>query len=57
MIFEGTKKSVFFGLGLTRAGFGRYDIMLESKDLGAADATILEFKVINHRRESSRDGT
>lgn len=22
MIFEGTKKSIFFGLGLTRAGYG-----------------------------------
>lgn len=39
------------------SGFGRYDIMLEPKDPGAADAIILEFKVINHRRESSLEDT
>ena len=28
MIFEGTKKSIFFGLGLTRAGQSMPDILL-----------------------------
>ena len=28
MIFEGTKKSIFFGLGLTRAGRGMPDVSL-----------------------------
>ena len=57
MIFEGTKKSVFFGLGLTRAGFGRYDIMLEPRDPKKDHAVILEFKVRNKRRESSLEET
>ena len=35
------------------SGFGRYDVMLEPKDPQADDAIILEFKVINRRKENS----
>ena len=38
------------------SGFGRYDVMIEPKDK-SKDAIILEFKVLNHRRESSLEET
>ena len=57
MIFEGTKKSVFFGLGLTRAGFGRYDIMLEPKDALKDDGIIIEFKVLDDSEEKTLHDT
>lgn len=33
MIFEGTKNQFFFGLELTRAGFGRYDAELIARGI------------------------
>lgn len=42
------------------SGFGRYDVVLEpknNKDGEKGDAIILEFKVINRRRESSLEDT
>ena len=39
------------------SGFGRYDVMLEPKDVTKRDAIILEFKVLNRRRESSLEET
>ena len=39
------------------SGFGRYDIMLEPRNPGQDDAIILEFKVINKRREHSLEET
>ncbi len=38
------------------SGFGRYDVMLEPKDQ-SKDAIILEFKVLNRRRENSLEET
>ena len=38
------------------SGFGRYDVMIEPKDK-SKDAIILEFKVLNHRRENSLEET
>ncbi len=38
------------------SGFGRYDVMLEPKDQ-SKEAIILEFKVLNHRRENSLEET
>ena len=35
------------------SGFGRYDVMLEPKNPKEDDAIILEFKVINRRKENS----
>ena len=39
------------------SGFGRYDVMLEPKNPQEDDAIILEFKVINPRRENSLEDT
>ena len=39
------------------SGFGRYDIMLEPRNLQEDDAIILEFKVFNRRRENSLEDT
>ena len=39
------------------SGFGRYDVMLEPKKPEEYDAIILEFKVINRRRESGLEET
>lgn len=40
------------------SGFGRYDIMLEPRDIGGyMDAAIIEFKVINPKREASLEDT
>ena len=39
------------------SGFGRYDVMLEPKNPGENDAVILEFKVLNKRREISLEET
>ena len=39
------------------SGFGRYDVMLEPKKPKEDDAIILEFKVINPRKESSLEDT
>lgn len=40
------------------SGFGRYDIMLEPRDIGGnMDAVIIEFKVINPKREASLEDT
>lgn len=39
------------------SGFGRYDVMLEPKDLNQDDAIILEFKVRNTRREKTLEDT
>ena len=38
------------------SGFGRYDVMIEPKDK-SKDAIILEFKVLNRRRESNLEET
>ena len=39
------------------SGFGRYDIMLEPIDLQKDDAIIIEFKVLNSRKENSLEDT
>ena len=39
------------------SGFGRYDVMLEPKNIQKDDAIILEFKVFNKRREQSLSET
>ena len=39
------------------SGFGRYDVLLEPKNLERDDAIILEFKVKNRRREESLEDT
>ena len=39
------------------SGFGRYDVMLEPKNSKEDDAIILEFKVINRRKENSLEDT
>lgn len=39
------------------SGFGRYDVMLEPKNIQKDDAFILEFKVFNKRREQSLSDT
>lgn len=39
------------------SGFGRYDVMLEPKNPKEDDAIILEFKVINPRKENSLEDT
>jgi len=39
------------------SGFGRYDVMLEPKDIGKDDGIIIEFKVVNSRRENSMEET
>jgi len=39
------------------SGFGRYDVMIEPKDVSKNDAIILEFKVMNERRESTLEET
>ncbi|MBO5279576.1 MAG: AAA family ATPase [Lachnospiraceae bacterium] len=39
------------------SGFGRYDVMLEPRKPEEYDAIILEFKVINHRRENNLEDT
>jgi hypothetical protein len=35
------------------SGFGRYDVMLEPRDLAKDDAILLEFKVIDETEEAS----
>ncbi len=39
------------------SGFGRYDIMLEPKDINKDVAIIMEFKVFNSKRENSLEDT
>ncbi len=39
------------------SGFGRYDVMIEPKDLEKNPAIIIEFKVLNARREASLEET
>ena len=39
------------------SGFGRYDIMLEPKNPDKDDAIIIEFKVLNARREQTLEDT
>ncbi len=39
------------------SGFGRYDVMLEPRDSKKDDGIILEFKVLNARREKSLEET
>ena len=39
------------------SGFGRYDVILEPKDLKEDDAIILEFKVFNPRKEEGLEDT
>ena len=39
------------------SGFGRYDVMIEPKDIEKNPAFILEFKVYNPRKESSLEET
>ncbi len=39
------------------SGFGRYDVMLEPKNPKEDDAMILEFKIMNPRRENSLEDT
>lgn len=42
MIFEGTKKSIFFGLGLTRAGNGFPEVSLLIPLCSELDITVNE---------------
>lgn len=47
MIFEGTKKSIFFGLGLTRAGHAVPDLrqlVVVSKELGVRFSDLISVK-------------
>ena len=39
------------------SGFGRYDVMIEPKDVAKDNAYIIEFKVLNHRREKTLEET
>ncbi len=39
------------------SGFGRYDVMIEPKDADNKDAIIIEFKVMNNRREATLEET
>ena len=39
------------------SGFGRYDVVIEPKEPEKHDAYILEFKILNSRRESSLEDT
>ena len=39
------------------SGFGRYDVMIEPRNPKENDAIILEFKVLNKRRENSMEET
>lgn len=39
------------------SGFGRYDVMIEPKDPARNSAVIIEFKVLNTRRETSLEET
>jgi len=39
------------------SGFGRYDVMIEPKDPSKNDAIILEFKVMNEKREATIEDT
>ena len=39
------------------SGFGRYDVMLEPRNITEENAIILEFKVMNERREDSLEAT
>ncbi len=39
------------------SGFGRYDVMIEPKDVAKNAAIILEFKVMNERREATLEDT
>ena len=39
------------------SGYGRYDVMIEPKDNTKKNAIILEFKVMNERKEKSLDDT
>lgn len=39
------------------SGFGRYDVMIEPKDAAKNDAIIIEFKVMNQRREATLEET
>ena len=50
MIFEGTKKSIFFGLGLTRAGSNMPDISLLAELADFYDVSIPE--IIDGERKS-----
>ena len=50
MIFEGTKKSIFFGLGLTRAGANMPDISLLVNIAEIFNVSIPE--IINGERKS-----
>ncbi len=39
------------------SGYGRYDVMLEPKDINKNDAIIIEFKVMNEKREATLEDT
>jgi len=39
------------------SGFGRYDVMIEPKDIAKNDAIIIEFKVMNEKREAALEDT
>jgi len=39
------------------SGFGRYDVMIEPKDIAKNDAIIIEFKVMNEKRETNLEDT
>lgn len=47
----------YFFTSNRESGFGRYDVMLEPKNSKEDDAIILEFKVINPRKENSLEDT
>lgn len=44
MIFEGTKKSIFFGLGLTRAGFDIPQTVLDNKKCDLSIALLIFYR-------------
>ena len=47
----------YIGTSNRESGFGRYDVMLEPKDSKKNPAVIIEFKVLNTRRETSLEET
>jgi len=47
----------YFVTSNRESGYGRYDVMLEPKDINKNDAIIIEFKVMNEKREATLEDT
>ena len=47
----------YIGTSNRESGFGRYDVMIEPKNPEKNPAVIIEFKVLNTRRETSIEET